>query len=96
MKPHVRTPPLLSFRALILPLVLGSALSGCAVARATGDTVEAIGVGVGQALGGVSSGAGHMIAGTGRAMSRAAGESSKTLRQASMNTGTPQEADLVF
>jgi hypothetical protein len=51
---------------------LSASTSGCYVARATGETFEAVGVGMGRALGGVSQGVGHVVAGTGRAVTRAA------------------------
>jgi hypothetical protein len=53
-------------------MVLSASVSGCYVARATGETFEAVGVGMGRALGGVSQGMGHVVAGTGRAVTRAA------------------------
>jgi hypothetical protein len=52
-------------------LLLGfciSAISGCAVFRATGETVEAVG-----------EGAGHAVAGTGEAISGAARETKRDL-----------------
>jgi len=47
--------------------------TGCSLFRATGETIEAVGEGTGTALVGLASGTGHVIAGTGRAISRAAG-----------------------
>lgn len=48
-------------------------VTGCSLFRATGETIEAVGEGTGTALVGLASGTGHVIAGTGRAISRAAG-----------------------
>lgn len=62
--------------------VLTVGFSGCYIARATGETVEAVGTGVGRALGGVSSGVGHIVAGTGRAVTRAANGSRGSSRSA--------------
>jgi predicted small secreted protein len=58
---------------ILLVVVLSVSFSGCAIFRAMGETVEAFGEGAGTALVGVSSGTGHIISGTGRAISRAAG-----------------------
>ena len=52
---------------------------GCAVFRAGGDTVEAIGEGATTAFVGLASGTGHAIAGTGRAISSAAGSTSQSV-----------------
>ncbi len=57
--------------AFTVLLVLGlwvNSLSGCAIFRATGQSVEAVG-----------EGAGHAVAGTGRAVSNAARETKKDL-----------------
>jgi hypothetical protein len=57
--------------AFTVLLVLGlwvSSLSGCAIFRATGQSVEAVG-----------EGAGHAVAGTGRAVSNAARETKRDL-----------------
>ena len=79
----------------IVPMVpiivwLCASISGCYVARATGETFEAVGVGVGRALGGVSNGVGHVVAGTGRAVSRAASNGSSSMPRA-----VSADADLV-
>jgi hypothetical protein len=49
-------------------LFLNLTLTGCALFQALGDTVESLG-----------EGAGHAVAGTGRAISRAAGSTSETI-----------------
>lgn len=69
---------------------LSATVSGCYVARATGETFEAVGVGMGRALGGVSNGVGHVVAGTGRAVSRAASNGSSSMPRA-----VSADADLV-
>lgn len=66
----------------LVGIVLSGGISGCYIARATGETVEAVGTGVGRALGGVSSGVGHIVAGTGRAVTRAADGSRGSSRAA--------------
>ena len=65
----------------MVPMVvwLSATISGCFVARATGETFEAVGVGMGRALGGVSNGFGHAVAGTGRAVTRAANSGSSSM-----------------
>ena len=56
--------------ALTLMLGLwGSSISGCAVFRATGRSVEAVGAGAGEA-----------VTGTGRAVSRAATETEQEIK----------------
>jgi len=58
---------------LPLMLVLGllcSGIQGCAVFRATGKSIEAVG-----------EGAGHAVAGTGQAVSDAASETKRDLRR---------------
>lgn len=58
---------LVAFSVICL-LGLGAGTSGCAIFRATGQTVEAVG-----------EGAGHAVSGTGRAVSNAASETKRDL-----------------
>lgn len=65
----------------IQSIMVGSliTLSGCTVFRAGGDTIEAIGEGATTAFVGLASGTGHAIAGTGRAISSAAGSTAQAV-----------------
>jgi len=58
----------LVYSALFLLALCAGSLGGCAVFRATGRSVEAVG-----------EGAGHAVAGTGRAVSSAASETKRDL-----------------
>jgi hypothetical protein len=64
--------------ALSLAYILS--MNGCSVCRAVGDTVESVGTGAGRVLTGFASGTGHAIAGTGRAISNAAGRNPMKLK----------------
>jgi hypothetical protein len=57
-----------AFAILVVLGLWASSLSGCAIFRATGQSVEAVG-----------EGAGHAVAGTGRAVSNAARETKRDL-----------------
>lgn len=60
--------------------VMSGTFTGCAVFRATGDTIEAIGEGTAKVIGGFASGTATVVGGTGRAISRAAnGSVSRTV-----------------
>jgi hypothetical protein len=76
---------LLTFKVIWLSLVVVTC-SSCAIFRAGGDTIEAIGEGASTALVGVASGTGHAIAGTGRAISSAAGSTSQSITDYSEST----------
>jgi hypothetical protein len=57
-----------AFSVLLLLGLCASSVSGCSVFHATGQSVEAVG-----------EGAGHAVAGTGRAVSNAASETKRDL-----------------
>jgi hypothetical protein len=57
-----------AFSVLFVLGLCASSLAGCSVFRATGQSVEAVG-----------EGAGHAVAGTGRAVSNAASETKRDL-----------------
>jgi len=66
----------------ITTLLIACVFSGCAVFRATGDTIEAIGEGTAKVIGGFASGTATVVGGTGRAISRAAkGSAGDTIQE---------------
>jgi len=76
----------MNFRIISALTIFMLLSSGCAVLRATGDTVEAMGTGVSKVIGGFASGTESFVGGTGRAVSRAAGGRTNTVRGAARET----------
>jgi hypothetical protein len=72
----------LKISRLLILVFVASSFQACAVFRAAGDTIEAIGEGTAKVIGGVASGTATVIGGTGRAISRAAnGSVSQTVSE---------------